>query len=127
LPALAQQHGKTIWDGVLTEEQAVRGRKYYGESCASCHKDDLMGADNAPALVGAPFIARWSGSTVDDVVQTIRSSMPQDAPDSLGSAVYVDIVSYLLKTNGSPAGTGELPTDRVALQQIQVTSAPGSR
>ena len=121
------QEGRTIWDRVYTEDQAARGRKFYGESCASCHKDDLLGDANAPALVGTPFMSRWSGSTVDDVVQTIRSSMPQDAPDSLGTPVYVDIVSYRLKANGGPAGAGELPTDRTLLKQIRVTNAPGNR
>ena len=45
--------------------------------------------------------------------------MPQEAPDSLGAEAYVDIVSYLFKANGSPAGSGELTPDRARLQQVQ--------
>ena len=48
-------------------------------------------------------------------------SMPQEAPDSLGAETYVDVVSYLLKANGSPAGAADLPSDRMALKQILVT------
>src|SRR4029434_4442914 len=92
--------GKTIWDGVFTDEQAGRGSKIYAVSCAPCHKADLLGDSGAPALAGADFFSRFGGSSVDDLVKTIRASMPQDAPDSLGTPAYVDLVGYLLKANG---------------------------
>ena len=57
-----------------------------------------------------------------DVVQVIKQSMPQEAPDSLGMPAYVDIVSYLLKSNGSPAGASELPVENDALRQILMSS-----
>jgi len=72
--------------------------------------------------VGQAFLDRWAGSTVFDMVQVIKQSMPQEAPDSLGMPAYVDIVSYLLKSNGSPAGAAELPTEPDALRQILVAS-----
>jgi hypothetical protein len=68
------------------------------------------------------FLGRFNGATADDVVQTIRQTMPQEAPDSLGAAAYVDIVTYLFKANGSPAGAGDLPADRAMLKQVVVTS-----
>jgi mono/diheme cytochrome c family protein len=113
---------KTIWDGVFTEAQAVRGKTAYAQSCAACHKEDLLGDNTAPPLAGTEFAARWTGSTVDDVAQTIKRSMPQDAPDSLPPRVYVDIVSYLLQVNGGSPGAAELPIERAALAQILVTS-----
>jgi mono/diheme cytochrome c family protein len=123
LPAQAQR--RTIWDGVFTEAQAARGQDGYLEACARCHADDLLGVDDAPPLLGEPFLGRFNRLTADDVVQTIRRTMPQDAPDSLGSSAYVDLVSYLFKANGSPAGAVELPTDRSALQQVVVTNRQG--
>ena len=57
-----------------------------------------------------------------DAVQVIKQSMPQEAPDSLGMPAYVDIVSFVLKSNGSPAGDSELPTEPAALRQILVSS-----
>ncbi len=48
--------------------------------------------------------------------------MPQEAPDTLGMPAYADIAAYLFKTNGSPAGKAELPTDRGKLREILVTS-----
>jgi mono/diheme cytochrome c family protein len=116
--------GGTVWDGIFTEAQASRGEAAYGRSCAACHKEDLLGGGTAPALAGEAFLRRWNESTVDDVVQTMRSSMPQEAPNSLEAQVYVDILAYLLKASGSAPGSGELTADRDRLKRVRVTSAP---
>ena len=124
-PAAAAQAaagGKTIWDGVFTDDQSGRGQKIYAVSCAPCHKTDLLGDSGTPALAGADFFSRFNGSSVDDLVKTIRASMPQDAPDSLGTPAYVDLVSYLLKMNGGTAGATELSQDSAALKQIRITN-----
>jgi ankyrin repeat protein len=114
--------GKTIWDGVFTDEQAGRGSKIYAVSCAPCHKTDLLGDSGTPALAGTDFFSRFSGSSVDDLVKTIRASMPQDAPDSLGTPAYVDLVGYILKANGGSAGAAELSQDSAVLKQIRITN-----
>jgi ankyrin repeat protein len=114
--------GQTIWDGVFTEDQAGRGQTIYAVSCAPCHKTDLLGDSGTPALAGADFFARYNGSSVDDLVKTIRASMPQDAPDSLGTPAYVDLVGYILKANGGPAGAAELSQDSAALKTIRITN-----
>jgi cytochrome c5 len=119
-----QAHGApstTAWNGAFTDAQAARGGERYRTSCAACHAEDLLGA-TAPALAGQAFLERWNGQTAFDMVQLIKQSMPQEAPDSLGQPVYVDIVAFLLKTNGLPAGTAELPADDAALKQVLVTS-----
>jgi S-disulfanyl-L-cysteine oxidoreductase SoxD len=119
--AHAQQMSKTTAQGVFTEAQATRGQKAYMDSCARCHAEDLLGA-SGPALVGDFFTNRFVGSNVQEIVKTVRRSMPQEAPDSLGTPMYVDIASFILKSNGSPTGAAELPTDAETLLQIQVAS-----
>ena len=116
--------GSTVWDGVFTDTQASRGEAAYGRSCATCHKDDLLGSGTAPALAGEEFFRRWNDSTIDDIVQTMKGSMPQEAPGSLDAQHYVDIVTYLLKASGSPAGSTELKADRDRLKQVRITSPP---
>jgi mono/diheme cytochrome c family protein len=116
--------GGTVWDGVFTEAQTMRGEAAYLRSCAACHKEDLLGGGTAPALAGEAFFRRWNESTLDDVVQTMRSSMPQEAPNSLDAQVYVDVTTYLLKASGSPTGSEELTADRDRLKLVRVTSAP---
>jgi mono/diheme cytochrome c family protein len=124
LVAQGAASGNTVWDGVFTDAQASRGEAAYARSCAACHKEDLLGGGTAPALAGEAFFRRWNEGTLDDVVQTMRSSMPQEAPNSLGAQVYVDIITYLLKASGSPTGSGELTTDRDRLKRVRVTAAP---
>jgi cytochrome c len=116
--------GSTVWDRIFTDVQASRGEVAYGRSCAACHKEDLLGSGTAPAVAGEEFFRRWNESTLDDVVQTIKGSMPQDAPDSLAPQVYVDIVTYLLKASGSPTGSQELTANRDQLKLVRVTMPP---
>jgi mono/diheme cytochrome c family protein len=117
------QAGPSVWDGVYAEAQATRGAQRYRASCASCHSEDLLGG-SGPALVGESFSQRWNGTSVADMLQTLRQTMPQDSPDSLGVPGYLDVVAYLLKSNSIPAGAAELPPELPALQQIRITQRP---
>jgi mono/diheme cytochrome c family protein len=121
-PRTAQEAARTIWDGVFTEAQASRGQEAYLGACAKCHADDLLGSTNAPALIGEAFFARFGRTTADDVIDVIRRTMPQEAPDTLGMTAYAEIASYILKSSGAPAGKAELPVDRAKLREILVTS-----
>src|SRR5439155_11406374 len=95
---------RTNWDGIYSEEQAARGQQVYARACAVCHLDTLRGDSVSPALVGPSFLARFPDVTALEMVTALRSSMPQNAPDSLGDQAYVDLVSYLLKVNGNRSG-----------------------
>jgi hypothetical protein len=53
--------------------------------------------------------------------------MPQNAPDSLGDRAYVDLISYLLQANGSPAGSMELSLDVAELEKISITDQPPAK
>jgi ankyrin repeat protein len=112
--------GKTIWDGVFTDQQAQRGQQVYQRACAACHLDSLQGDAVSPSLVGSGFLARFTGQSAHEMVQNLRASMPQNAPDSLGDRAYIDLVSYLLKANGGQAGALELPLDVAELERIAV-------
>ena len=63
---IAAQATRSVWDGVYSSEQAARGKKLYVDSCSSCHKEGLQGADLAPALKGEDFILRWAGFSMQD-------------------------------------------------------------
>jgi ankyrin repeat protein len=116
--------GRTIWDGVFTEAQVQRGQQVYQRACAACHLDTLRGDDVSPSLVGSGFLARFTGQNAHEMVQNLRASMPQNAPDSLGDRAYIDLVSYLLKANGSKAGSLELPLDVAELEKIAIVDQP---
>jgi mono/diheme cytochrome c family protein len=120
------QPPRTVWDGVYTTAQARRGEALYQKVCARCHQPDLLGEGPAVALVGEAFSKRWTGQTVEDLFQTIKRSMPQEAPDSLGAQGYADIVAYVFEANGIAGGAAELPGDAPALQQIRITARASS-
>ena len=98
------QEKRTMWDGVYSDTQAKRGQDAYKTSCAPCHKADLLGDAGAPALAGPEFFSRWNGSSADDLVKTIRASMPQDAPDTLGTpSARIPNTVRMLRTSNSTA------------------------
>lgn len=113
---------KSVWDGVYTEAQAMRGERDYGRSCERCHGVDLTGdpLTEIPALQSAPFVEHWQGRTLKDLFEVIKRSMPADEPDSLTTRAYVDIVAYLLSANHFPSGSQELSRELADLQQIRI-------
>ena len=115
--ARAQDSGRTVADGVYSEEQATRGAASYDTSCGGCHRADL-GGGNGPALRGERFAKIFAGKDLKTLYTKIATTMPRGAAGSLGDAVYLDIVAHVLRENGFPAGNGELTTD--ALPGVQV-------
>ncbi len=111
--------GKTVWDGVYSEEQATRGQAAYEAECASCHQPDFAGDGFAPGLAGPEFASAWNDLSVGDLFDRVRQSMPPSNPGSVPPATKVDILAYLLKGNKMPAGSTELPTEAEALKQIK--------
>jgi mono/diheme cytochrome c family protein len=113
---------RSVWDGVYSDAQAKRGRDAYEYSCASCHQPDLSGdpGKDVPALSGEEFMRNWSHHTVEDLFDLISKRMPQDAPASLRTQTYLDLVAYLLQSNEFPAGEHELPAQSTLLAQIGI-------
>jgi mono/diheme cytochrome c family protein len=115
--AAAIQTTRTTKDGVYAEEQATRGKAAYGEQCSSCHGEDLSGGDG-PSLKGGEFITAWDGLGLDVLSGRIQDTMPKNSPGSLTPAMTTDLVAFLLKSNGFPAGTQPLPGAKPDQAQI---------
>ena len=58
--------------------------------------------------------------TLDDFYYTTSEFMPKDVPGSLDERAYVDVVAYILQSNGYPAGDEALTADRSVLQSIRI-------
>ena len=106
--ASARPPERSVWDGVYSEEQATRGEALYQAECGSCHGPLLDGGEMAPPLAGAGFAANWDGLPVSDLADRIRTSMPLNTPGNLSRQESADIVAYMLKHSGFPAGSSEL-------------------
>lgn len=108
--SVAQDSGKSVWQGIFTAEQADRGAGVYAQRCGACHGAALNGTGEAPALIGGEFVSHWDTMTVGDLYDRVRTTMPQNDPQSLTREEYADVLAFLLKNNGFPAG--EKPLDR---------------
>jgi quinoprotein glucose dehydrogenase len=99
---------KTVWSGVYTAEQARNGKAAYAAACSACHQESLGGDTMSPALVGEEFRATWDSQKLRKLYSRILSTMPVDNPGTLTEKTVLDIVAYLLETNGFPGGTAAL-------------------
>src|SRR5215470_2851802 len=106
-------------DSLYSDAQAARGESVYQQYCAVCHGPSLQGNPAAP-LTGPAFRARWEDGkhTLDDLFFIVRSLMPNNAPGSLSKAQYADVVAYILKVNGYPAGDAELIPTAAAMKEV---------
>jgi quinoprotein glucose dehydrogenase len=118
---------RTTWDGVYTAAQAERGAALYQQECTTCHGPQLGGIDAAPALVGGGFASNWNGILLSAMVERIRVSMPQSSPGKLSRKQVADVLAYILKANGFPAGEMELPRQTGLLQGIIYQARKGAR
>jgi mono/diheme cytochrome c family protein len=120
---LFAQTSRSVWDGVYTSDQAQRGAALYAGQCASCHGSELTGGESAPPLTGGDFSSNWNGLTVGDLFERIRISMPADRPGRLTREQDADILAFILRVGGFPAGKAELEHQAEVLKQIRYESA----
>jgi mono/diheme cytochrome c family protein len=121
-PAPVLSHGThvdRIWTGAYSNAQAERGKVPFTGICRRCHGDDLGGTRRGPALHGESFMADWEAQDVRRLFEKIRDTMPPDNPSSLDDSEYLDVLSYVLKANGYPAGPKELTPE--AMEDLQMT------
>src|ERR1700704_5023996 len=97
--------------GIYNLEQATNGHSAYVASCAGCHRANLAGGGDAPALGGSGFMASFGNRSTKDLYNFIAKSMPAGAPGSLSEEVYTNITAYLLYANGAKAGSAPFSKD----------------
>lgn len=104
-------YAQTVLDGVYNNMQAQRGARTYNNICAHCHEG---GEPDADPLFGPEFIDRWREAPLGFLHGFFSTNMPADEPGTLTPAVYLDVLAFLLRENGYPAGSGELKADALA-------------
>jgi mono/diheme cytochrome c family protein len=113
----------TVWDSVYTDSQAVRGDSVYQAKCVKCHGPGLEGTADGNPLTGADFKGNWDGQTLDKLFDLIRNEMPSDDPKTIPAEFVPDLMAFVLKHNGMPAGASPLVNDAAKLKEIKFTKA----
>jgi mono/diheme cytochrome c family protein len=111
LGALAAAQALAQSPGVYNMEQATKGHSAYVASCGGCHRANLAGGGDAPALGGNGFISSFGNRSTKDLYKFIATSMPAGAPGSLGEEAYTNITAYLLYANGAKPGSSPFSKD----------------
>lgn len=92
-------------------DQATRGKAQYNQWCASCHKNDLTGADDVPPLVGPVFLDGWRGATLWEFADFTDANMPPNAPGRLTPNQLNEVLAFILQRNNFPSGVDPLNLD----------------
>lgn len=98
--------------GVYTADQASAGEKTYGNICMGCH--------NLGAHSGQSFAGKWKGKPLFELYEMVSEKMPEDNPGSLTPVESAQVVAYILKSNGNPAGTTALSSDADELKKLVI-------
>jgi hypothetical protein len=106
---------KTTKQGVYSAPQAARGEQTYMSTCVSCHP---------PATYKGAVFLNWQGRSLADLLAFLSEKMPKNDPGSLSAKEYTQVMAFLLKLNGMPAGRAELPADPAALRGITINLLP---
>jgi quinoprotein glucose dehydrogenase len=117
--SVARAQDARIWTGIFTDEQADRGKADFAQSCTRCHGQDLGGL-TAPSLNGNRFITTWENENLYKLFVKIRDTMPPNFGTILTDEAKLDVLTFLLRTNGYPSGGQELKVDAETLENIQI-------
>ncbi len=117
--ALGARQTQSVWDRIYTDEQADRGEALYRATCEGCHAPDLSGGKVVPELIGATFTDDWTGLTVGQLFERILLSMPEADPASVSRSEKADIVAFILRANGFPAGQRDLEPETDILDRFR--------
>jgi len=85
-----------------------------------CHGATYMGGtDGAGALLGPTFNGNWNGVPLDQMLDRVRATMPQDKPATLSRQQVADALAFIFSINKMPVGKDELPRQAEMLNLIQ--------
>jgi mono/diheme cytochrome c family protein len=125
-PSLSTSAAPAPRPALYARAQAVSGAKAFAAQCAQCHGERLEGGVG-PALTGPNLVrlAQKTKLTVGDFFGFMALQMPLNAPASLPKDQYVQILSFILRSNGFPAGPKPL-TYAAAMHSTAIITSYGN-
>jgi mono/diheme cytochrome c family protein len=89
--------------GWYSAAQADSGADSYYHRCAACHGVHLEG-HKGMALVGSKFFGKYGGKETSKLWVAVSAKMPPSAPGSIPKPEALNIIAYIFRQNGLPAG-----------------------
>lgn len=110
---VAQQTQKTARDKVYAKDQAARGAAQFAKTCAACHDPAKLdpAKEKGPELIGAKFVEEWQNRPLNELLEVILLTMPNDGSVVLSEEETADVVAHILQANGYPDGPAALKYD----------------
>jgi hypothetical protein len=71
-------------------------------------------------LKGEGFLSHWENGSVNALFKKISETMPPNGPNETTDEAKIDIIAFLLQSNGFPVGKAELKLDADALEAIEI-------
>lgn len=107
---------KSSNDGIYTKAQADGAKAQFDKICADCHAFTVAAKKrpNDLPLGDEPFLSKWTGKTVDELVTVIVLTMPNDGSAVVSEAEALNLMAYVLQQNGYPAGATPLTKESAA-------------
>jgi alcohol dehydrogenase (cytochrome c) len=102
----------------INQAQVAAGRQAYATYCASCHRADLSGAAEAPALAGPNFTNIWGSRTAAQLAAYIQAAMPPTGRRTSAQEAE-DLAAFILQSNVASGG--------IAAQAPAAPAAAGPR
>ncbi len=103
----------------FTSDQADNGEALYQANCLVCHGESLNNGEFGAPLKGNSFSTRWAGISMDNFFNS-ATEMPPGGANTFSKEEYADMVAFILRENGIPAGEEALPTDSTQLANLFV-------
>jgi mono/diheme cytochrome c family protein len=95
----------------FTQEQADAGRKFYRDTCQTCHGSTLANGQFGTPLKGSLFHDKWKGKSVGEMEQFMFEKMPPDKVKTLTAEQIAIALAYILSRNDVMPGTKPISGD----------------
>ena len=105
--------------------QVAAGRQIYQTNCASCHRADLSGAAEAPALAGPNFTRVWGSRTAAQLAAYIQAAMPPTGRRATAQEAE-QLAAFILQSNVASGGAApQAATPPAAGPRVGTQFPPG--
>lgn len=101
---------KTTNDGIYSKAQADAAKEPYLKLCSECHAFTVAALKQPKDLPlgDEPFLKKWEGRTLDELLTLIVTTMPNDGSAVVSDEEALNLLAYVLQQNGFAPGKAPL-------------------